>query len=79
MSLSYSFCQLLLLPSNRAGRRRRVAPMLWETSSSFKGFSKSGAIFTKATSTFQGEGRNVQNIKMLQKVRDNTEKHYNTS
>lgn len=53
--------------------------MLWETSSSFKGFSKSGAIFTKATSTFQGEGGNVQNTKMLQKVRDNTEERFNTS
>lgn len=74
------FLIVLLLPNNSEGRRRQITSKLWEISSSSKESSKSGDISQRQmlsiTNTFQGEWKNVENTKMLQKVRDNTEKHY---
>lgn len=74
------FLIVLLLPSNSEGRRRKITSKLWEIFSSSKESSKSGDILQRQmlsiTNTFQGEWKNVQNTKVLQKVKDNTEKRY---
>lgn len=71
----------MLLPNNSEVRRRQITSKLWEISS--KESSKSGDILQRQmlsiTNTFQGEWKNVQNTKMLEKVRDNTENIINTA
>lgn len=75
------FLIVFLLPNNSEVRRRQITSKLWEISS--KESSKSGDILQRQmlsiTNTFQGEWKNVQNTKMLEKVRDNTENIINTA